>query len=620
MKKFSFLALAAAGMLFAACSSDKDVAENNGAVTTGTEGYIGISIQLPNASTPTLPTRSNDDYSDGDATEYAVKSGRLFLFKGATEASAQFVMATEIIEPTEGWNMDGSNYVTSTKTAVAKIQNITFTSSDNLYAYVALNYVGTALAVNPAGGTTFETWSKTTLVAAQTGGSLEGEISENGLLMTNAPIADAQGGSKDPSLTPAVVTTAALLDKTAIKNTRTEAEDQPAGCVFVERAAAKVTLEVTATATSIDMGGETLALDLSTLKWQIINTEANFYNARQANEPTWLPYYNPNATNANSKWRFVSNNLFSPQIPQGVEHNDGYRTYFAMDPTYTTDHDALEKPVAIDDADHWLSIYAEAKMKRAYVPENTFPTVYQTRKNTTQATIRVQFNGGTDFYTISNDAKYYDEANAKNKLASNLLADYYVNLYMNAAATDIADANSETVTGSLEIALTTTDAGEVTYTATPKFTGTSDYTVEDITDATLKTNLTNAIETAIGDNVLTLYKNGLSYYNVRIKHFGEVETPWASDGAYVSQPGETTEQIYKLSDTAWGDNAFLGRYGIVRDNWYKLSIDGITKLGSATPPDVTGDPTPDDEIEKEYYISAHVHILPWVLRNQSVNF
>lgn len=624
MKKFSFLALAAAGMLFAACSSDKDVAEAGGLeVTTGSEGYIGIAIQLPNASTPTLPTRSNDAYDDGDETEYAVKSGKLFLFKGATEASATFVMATDIIDPTTGWNDDPSTYVTSTKTAVAKIQNITFTSSENLYAYVALNYAGTDLATNPAAGTTFETFSKQVIEAAQTGGSLEGEISANGLLMTNSPIADKQGGSVVP--TGANVTTAVVLDKTAIKNTKAEAETAPAGCVFVERAAAKVTLDVTASATTIDMkdgSDNSLTIDPTTIGWQIINTEAKFYNARQANFSEWLPYINSGATNANSKYRFVSNNLFSPEIGTG-DHADGYRTYFAKDPAYDTDYTGatdlltLQKPVAIDDADHWLSTYAEAKGKRAYVPENTFPTKYQTRRNTTQATVRVQFNGGADFYTIQNDALYYNETNAKAKVAANIMADYYVAQYMTDAAANISTAKGTSVTGILNVGDFTTTAGNVTYNVTPQF---GSYGVDDITDATLKTKLENAIATAINDNKVSLYKNGWSYYNVRIKHFGEVETPWASDGAYVTQPGTTTEQIYKLSDPAWGDNAFLGRYGIVRDNWYKLTISAINKLGSATPPSVKGDPTPDDEIEKEYYISAHVHILPWVLRSQSVEF
>lgn len=617
--------MAAAGLLLASCSSDDGAA--GGGVDSGsygTVGYIGFSVQLPNATTPSLPTRSNDTYDNGDATEYAVKTGKVLFFKGESEATAKFIQAQNIIDPTTGWNTDGSTKVTSTKTAVAKLDNVTFSATDQLYAYVVLNYEGTALATNPAANTPFEDYSKQVLAAAQTGGSLEGAISSNGLLMTNAPISDKQGGSVKPE--GANITLAAVLNNSLIKPTQSEAEAAPAGCVYVERAAAKVTLEVTATATDIDMvdGSDTkLKLSTSDIKWQIINTESNFYNGRQANVSTWLPYINDNATNANSKYRFVSNDLFSPQVGTG-DHTAGYRTYFAMDPAYTTDYTGasaaltLNKPVATDAAEKWLSPYtAEEAGKRAYVPENTFPTQYQTRQNTTQATIRVKFNNGTDFYTISNDALYYNETDAKAKLATIIMADYYVGQYMTDAADNIATAKGVAVTGSLTVALTTTAAGEVTYTVTPAF---NTYTADDITDATLKTNLLNAITTAIADNTLTLYKGGYAYYNVRIKHFGDVETPWSPSGAYVTKPGTTTEQIYKVSNATYGDNYFLGRYGIVRDNWYKLSIDGITKLGSATPPNVTGDPTPDDEIEQEYYISAHVHILPWVIRTQSINF
>lgn len=613
-------------MLLGACTSDKDAAEDvTPVIDTQGESYVGISIQLPNATTP---TRSNDEYSDGDATEFAIHSGKIFLFKGTSEDNATFLQASDIINPGDEWTSDGSTYVTSTKVAVAKIDKLTLTTAENLYAYVALNYVGTALATNPAVGTKFSTWSQTPLGAAQTGGTLNGAIGTNGLLMTNAPIADDQGGSKNPSTTPANVTTAVRLDKNLVKATKELAAANPSGCVFVERAAAKVTFTVIETETSIDMGGTNLAMSVGDIAMQIINTEPEFYNARQANVSAWLPYFNPDFTNANSKWRFVSNNMFSPQLPVSATHEaDGYRTYFAQDPQYSTNA-TLDKPQANDEKDapgseddFWVSKYTEeAKMKRAYVPENTFTTAMQMRRNTTCATFRVKFNGGADFYTISNDAKYYTATNAESQLATLLLADYNVDAKLQAACTDISankNDNNE-VNATLTVELTTTAAGNVTYTATPSFTGTGGiWGINDITNATVKSNLTSAINTAMqNDYKVTLYKGGLAYYNVRIKHFGDVETPWSATGAYVTKPGSTTEQIYGSTDA---DKNFLGRYGIVRDNWYNLIIKNIKKLGSATPPTVAGDNTPDDEIEDEYYISAHVHIVPWVLRTQNVD-
>lgn len=51
MKKLSFLMLAVAGMLFAACSSDKDVANDvpNPEFNGKSEGFFKISINLPTA-------------------------------------------------------------------------------------------------------------------------------------------------------------------------------------------------------------------------------------------------------------------------------------------------------------------------------------------------------------------------------------------------------------------------------------------------------------------------------------------------------------------------------------------------------------------------------------------
>ena len=117
------------------------------------------------------------------------------------------------------------------------------------------------------------------------------------------------------------------------------------------------------------------------------------------------------------------------------------------------------------------------------------------------------------------------------------------------------------------------------------------------------------------------------YYNIKIQHFGEIETPWGGGDVVANGSGVNVNEIY--FNTLWdqtptdanilaGKQKFLGRYGVVRDNWYKLEINGVTKIGSATPEDpskITPD-TPDDEIEN--YISVHVHIVPWVLRSQSV--
>ena len=127
------------------------------------------------------------------------------------------------------------------------------------------------------------------------------------------------------------------------------------------------------------------------------------------------------------------------------------------------------------------------------------------------------------------------------------------------------------------------------------------------------------------------YKGGISYYSVRIKHFGDVETPWSGPGeAYnVYQAAAPTLSIYPANatqtidgvTTVYGDNyasAWLGRWGVVRNNWYVVKLNKIEGIGSPVPEDFSGEAgnTPDDNPPTSYFISAEVHILPWVKRFQ----
>ena len=98
---------------------------------------------------------------------------------------------------------------------------------------------------------------------------------------------------------------------------------------------------------------------------------------------------------------------------------------------------------------------------------------------------------------------------------------------------------------------------------------------------------------------INTYLKGATYYIARVKHFGDDKTPWSSGSAYDGH-----------------NDLYLGRYGMLRNNWYELTVGNVYGPGYPGVPPV--DPTlPDDENEK--YLSVSVKILSWAKRTQSVD-
>lgn len=101
----------------------------------------------------------------------------------------------------------------------------------------------------------------------------------------------------------------------------------------------------------------------------------------------------------------------------------------------------------------------------------------------------------------------------------------------------------------------------------------------------------------------------MAYYAVRIKHFGDTDTPWNKEGQNVTAGNNS--KIYPGANDGW----FLGRYGVVRNNWYDISVNKIQTLGDATIPAFTTDP--DDVLEN--YISVSINVLSWSKHTQDAD-
>ena len=132
MKKLSFLAIAALGLLFAACSSDKDVADQGGnpLVDAGV-GYFKVNLNLPTQPV-TRAWVESEQLDDGLDSEYAVDNVTLILFGGADEASAQVIQVNTL---SGDWTAVGNtkDQVTTNHEEVVTL-SAAAASATNLYA------------------------------------------------------------------------------------------------------------------------------------------------------------------------------------------------------------------------------------------------------------------------------------------------------------------------------------------------------------------------------------------------------------------------------------------------------------------------------------------------------
>ena len=106
-----------------------------------------------------------------------------------------------------------------------------------------------------------------------------------------------------------------------------------------------------------------------------------------------------------------------------------------------------------------------------------------------------------------------------------------------------------------------------------------------------------ALIAMVNEHKYAYYKGGVSYYPVKIRHF--------ADGEVKKWDGPLTSY-----DTPAN---FLGRWGVLRNNWYNIEISGVKTIGSPEVPEVY--PTPDDP--SEAWISVEINVLSWAKRTQS---
>lgn len=583
-----FFGLAVLAAMTASCSSNNELVNGGNGSGENESGasYASITIDLPTTS----GTRAaNDKFDGGTASEYTVNDATLLIFKkaGKSENDYTFVETAKLgnLEPWKKDNTTG-NGITTEATITAELKQATVGENGDYYALVILNNeAGTGNKVTlPSGSTTTPTTYGAWNAATNATNLLD---NTKGFYMANAP--EFKAADQEPTT---------LVQIKGIYRTKEEAHSKPGATVHVERGLAKVTVGK-GTGDDYFTGAKASGSKYSKDNVKITNWALDVTNKssfpvhvtaglKDGVTSAGIPAYaniwknaaaTPGTIPATS--RFVS---------QLTATGAFKRVYWGIDPNYSMDLSDVAKCKAqftIAKADGTDAKWTESS-KALYCLENTFDIKNMLQGQTTRVLLKATYTPNAlasatekTFFMIGNSSDIWTKDNLIKQITSK--------------------ANE---------ALNTTNTLKVELKGDLLKAGTHFLTIENVSIKDGETEKVNTpgLVTTLNDKLgldetngvgIKTYKNGESYYIARIKHFGDDLTPW------------------KEGNDTYGENNlnWLGRYGVLRNNWYDLTIEKISGPGYPDIPEVKPG-TPDDEDTK--YINVSVKILDWAKRSQSV--
>lgn len=621
MKKVKFLAMMLAAGMFAACSDaleDSGMDNGEGGNTfDGDKGYVNISLNLPTTSGANTRTESFDD---GLAAEYNVNSAIIALFYGANESAAKCKVAFKLTDGDFQMVDDNPNNITSYYASGVRMIPAPV-GGENVYALAILNPTSNFIVTTSTDATnedagdavlttelqlTSGTDFKGTLAELNTAATYNADIAStqnNGnFLMTNAPI--AKNASFMKSNQPSDLDYVKTLAPITVYNEKTLAEgaasDNP---IYVERAVAKTTLKVNAaTEPKLIVDSEVPAYDEATVTftgWKLQNTNKSYYPVRKVTDASipdwddWKAYFNEGTTDgANEINRFFGQTA------------NPYRTYWGIDPNYDEVLSGAELgnnfnilnqggETSID----WNEVGVNSTVDYSgefveYCAENTTKAQAMQDDQLTGVLLKATFtpkgaDTGTNFFMRNNTSAIYVETDFI-AWATAILANGGTGIPLGDGETlslkDNANAGPITTTANVQALLQVNVTNPSTST-------------KELTEAQAKEILTEA-----GGNI-KFYRRGVTYYYTTIiEHFGGTQTPVAS-----------TTTISSVTD--YNEAKHLGRYGMVRNNWYELQINSVSGPGEPEIPEIPSEPVD----ETNSYINCEINVLSWAKRQQGVD-
>lgn len=575
MKIKHLFGLAVIAAMTASCSSNEDL--GTAGPGTGTNeagvGYAIFTINLPSVSGTRAADADGVEMAEGTPEEYKVSNATALIFQkyGSDEGSYKFVESVTL--PIDGWTNDSTPGITTTsKKLVAKLTNVD--TKNDYSVLILLNNKNVNL---PTVGQSYNDWNSKNILTP----SVTDWTGSDGFYMANAPL---KGSAASPE-------TLVHIDKNKIYASEAEANKPTNDCaatVFVERGVAKMTVAAPGTIT---------VKDKATTK--PTKSQVTFSN--------W-------ALDITNKKTFAVHNIDGLSSDFGaIWTTDRFtginnRVYWGKDPNY--DNEDLKKNNATGDdlrkkEFNFITATSEinkdftntTKTNPVYCLENTFNLKNMYQGQTTRVIFKAKYTPKDDTGDLADpaDGTFYTIGNMKTILNTDKLkaaVDAVANPVLPTGYT-IDYTNFKTEGSHVIKAEYIKNASGTVLDPTASYgTKTGAEIVEDInTKLGLKAGRP---EEMVGINT---YLKGATYYIARVKHFSSLT--WQSGESY----GDN-------------NNKYLGRYGMLRNNWYELKVGNVYGPGYPGVPPV--DPNqPDDENEK--YLSVSVKILSWAKRSDTVD-
>lgn len=570
MKIKHLFGLAVIAAMTASCSSNEDLGTagpGTGTNETGV-GYATFTINLPSVSGTRAADAGGAEMAEGTPEEYKVSKATALIFQkyGSDEGSYKFVESVTL--PIDGWTDDSTPGITTTsKKLVAKLTNVD--TKNDYSVLILLNNKNVNL---PTVGQSYNDWNSKNILTP----SVTDWAGSDGFYMANAPL---KGSADSPA-------TLVSIDKDKIYASEAEANKPTNDCaatVFVERGVAKMTVVALGTITVKDKATTKPTKSRVTFSnWALDITNRKTYavhNIDGLSKDFPAIWTTP---------RFIGTNS---------------RVYWGKDPNYNLDHlNKTDKEAEREAEFNFINATSginKTFTESAYCLENTFNLANMYQGQTTRVIFKATYTPRDDagnpladkdgtFYTIGNMTTILKEAaleTAVNTAATSVLPGCTVDY------TNLKQEGSHVITlADIKDSTGTTLVADKVYSGK---TGTK--IVKEINDKLGLIDGAGHAEAMVGINT---YAQGVTYYIARVKHFGSL-TPWSSGESYGTDNGK-----------------YLGRYGMLRNNWYELEVGNVYGPGYPGVPPV--DPNqPDDENEK--YLSVSVKILSWAKRSDIVD-